>query len=697
MTLNSLPIFLVLISGIFCQYDYGPADDYGYDPFGPSSAVCAPECNCPLSYPTAMYCDNLKLKTIPIVPSGIKYLYLRNNMIEGIEENTFDNVTDLQWLILDHNHLENSKIKGRVFSKLKHLKKLHINYNNLTEAVGPLPKTLDDLQLSHNKITKVNPGALEGLANLTVIHLQNNQLKADSISGAFKGLNSLLYLDLSFNRLTKLPTGLPHSLLMLYFDNNQISNIPDEYFQGFKTLQYLRLSHNKLTDSGIPGNVFNITSLVELDLSFNQLKSIPTVSENLENFYLQVNKINKFPLSSFCKVVGPLTYSKITHLRLDGNNLTRADLPQEMYNCLRVAAEISLEQMMTLKACPSLLLLFLAHSVWTRTVRQVYDDLDPEHWSHYTFECPQECFCPPSFPNALYCDNKGLKEIPAIPARIWYLYLQNNLIETISDKPFVNATHLRWINLNKNKITNSGIESGVLSKLKRLLYLFLEDNELEEVPAPLPVGLEQLRLARNKISRIPEGVFSNLENLTMLDLHQNNLLDSALQSDTFQGLNSLMQLNIAKNSLKKMPLSIPANTLQLFLDNNSIEVIPENYFSAIPKVTFLRLNYNKLSDDGIPPNGFNVSSILDLQLSHNQLTKIPPINARLEHLHLDHNRIKSVNGTQICPVSITVAEDYGFYGNIPRLRYLRLDGNEIQPPIPLDIMICFRLLQAVVI
>lgn len=79
---------------------------------------------------------------------------------------------------------------------------------------------------------------------------------------------------------------------MLYFDNNQISNIPDEYFQGFKTLQYLRLSHNKLTDSGIPGNVFNITSLVELDLSFNQLKSIPTVSENLENFYLQVNKIN---------------------------------------------------------------------------------------------------------------------------------------------------------------------------------------------------------------------------------------------------------------------------------------------------------------------------------------------------------------------------------------------------------------------
>ncbi|XP_034628510.1 lumican [Trachemys scripta elegans] len=349
MHLSSLPFLLVLISGIFCYYDYDmgyypdPDDPYVHSMMGPSTAVCAPECNCPETYPSAMYCDDLKLKSIPVVPAGIKYLYLRNNMIEGIEENTFDNVTDLQWLILDHNHLENSKIKGRVFSKLKSLKKLHINYNNLTEAVGPLASTMDDLQLSHNKITKVSANVLEGLVNLTVFHLQHNQLKTDSVSGALKGLKSLLYLDLSSNQLTKLPKGLPPALLMLYFNDNQITNIPDEYFQGLKALQYLHLSHNRLTDGGIPGNVFNISSLVELDLSFNMLKSIPTVNENLENFYLQVNQINKFPLSSFCKVVGPLTYSRIKHLRLDGNNLTRSDLPQEMYNCLRVAADISLE------------------------------------------------------------------------------------------------------------------------------------------------------------------------------------------------------------------------------------------------------------------------------------------------------------------------------------------------------------------
>ncbi|XP_016083437.1 keratocan [Ornithorhynchus anatinus] len=343
------------------------------------------------------------------------------------------------------------------------------------------------------------------------------------------------------------------------------------------------------------------------------------------------------------------------------------------------------------------LVLFLTNSVWTRSVRQVYEVTDPDDWTVLSSDCPQECFCPPNFPNALYCDSRGLKEIPTIPSRIWYLYLQNNLIETIPEKAFMNATQLRWINLNKNKITNYGIEKGALSQLKKLLFLFLEDNELEEVPAPLPRSLEQLQLARNKVSRIPQGTFSNLENLTLLDLQHNKLLDNAFQRDTFKGLKNLMQLNMAKNSLRSMPPRLPANTMQLFLDNNSIEGIPENYFNVIPKVTFLRLNYNKLSDAGLPPNGFNVSSILDLQLSHNQLTKVPRISPRLEHLHLDHNKIKSVNGSIMCPASVAVSGEHDSFGYAPRLRYLRLDGNEIKPPIPMDLMICFRLLQAIVI
>ncbi|XP_030071080.1 lumican [Microcaecilia unicolor] len=349
MHLYYLPFFLVLISGILCTYDYyaqvyPPEDDYSYAHafFSASTANCAPECNCPSNYPTAMYCNELKLKSIPFIPAGIKYLYLQNNQIESIEDNTFDNVTDLQWLILDRNRLSNAKIGKNAFSKLKQLIKLHISFNNLTEAVGPLPKTLTDLQLTHNQITKISPSLLDGLVNLTVVDLQYNALKDDSVSGVFKGLKSLEHLDLSFNELTKVPVGLPASLQILYLDNNKISSIPNDYFQGFQGLKYFRLSHNKLADAGVPGNLFNISSLLELDLSFNELNSIPTVNEGLENLYLQVNKIKKFTITSFCKIIGPLEYSRIKHLRLDGNNITQAEVPQEIHNCLRQASEIDL-------------------------------------------------------------------------------------------------------------------------------------------------------------------------------------------------------------------------------------------------------------------------------------------------------------------------------------------------------------------
>eukprot|EP00079_Xenopus_tropicalis_P011346 XP_002937114.2 PREDICTED: keratocan [Xenopus tropicalis] len=345
--------------------------------------------------------------------------------------------------------------------------------------------------------------------------------------------------------------------------------------------------------------------------------------------------------------------------------------------------------------CRPLFLLVIIFS-FTHSVTQAYDYTDLGTYPLFSIDCPKECVCPSSFPHAIYCDNKGLKEVPHIPSRTWYLYLHNNLIESLKEESFANATEIKWINLSRNKLSNKNISKSLLKSLKSLLYLYLDDNDLEEVPAPLPESIEQIRLARNKISKVPEGVFSKLGNLTLLDLHHNKLTDSSFQADVFNGLKSLMQLNLAKNSLKKMPPGLPLNTVQLYLDNNNIEEIPKNYFNNIPRITFIRLNYNKLSDTGVPVNVFNVTSLLDLQLSYNELTAVPIVNGHLERLHLDHNKIKNINGNILCPEVVKEEFDPHFPHG-PRLRYLRLDGNEVQPPIPLELMICFRLLQTVVI
>uniref|UniRef100_A0A8C2GLB6 Keratocan n=1 Tax=Cyprinus carpio TaxID=7962 RepID=A0A8C2GLB6_CYPCA len=290
------------------------------------------------------------------------------------------------------------------------------------------------------------------------------------------------------------------------------------------------------------------------------------------------------------------------------------------------------------------------------------EEIPYEHLMSQIQACPKECHCTPSFPNAVYCDNKGLKRIPVIPPYTWYLYLQNNLIDVLSANALHNATQLRWINLNHNKITSEGLEADALKGMSNLVHLYMEDNLLSSIPSPLPAKLEQLRLSRNKISKIPPGVFSGMDHLTLLDLQSNKLQDDAVT--------------------------------EIFLDNNNIEKIPAEYFKGLPKLVSLRLNRNKLANGGIPKNVFNLSSILDLQLSHNQLTEIPVISSGLEHLHLDHNKIKSVNSSDICPPG--ALDDY-LDDKGPRLRYLRLDGNEIKPPIPRELMMCFRLLRAIVI
>ncbi|XP_069798303.1 prolargin [Narcine bancroftii] len=313
-------------------------------------------------------------------------------------------------------------------------------------------------------------------------------------------------------------------------------------------------------------------------------------------------------------------------------------------------------------------------------------------------DCPRHCSCPPDHPNALYCDSRNLRVVPIIPPRIEYLYLQNNFIDSLPERSFWNATGLKWMNLDNNRITSQKVDKNLFAILNKVLFLYMARNRLDEVPANLPASLEQLRLARNQISKIPSGSFSKLENLTLLDLHHNKLPDSVFNRNTFKGLKSLMQLNLAHNSLRKMPPTVPPHIFQLFLDKNRISQIPKNYFKKLHQLTFLRLNFNQLTDKGIPNGIFNLSTLLDLHLSNNKLNSIPIFNPKLEHLYLSYNYIERINGSEICPSPIqSIAVQAHNLEAIPRLRYLRLDGNALSPPIPIDFMMCFRLLQAIVI
>ncbi|XP_061881938.1 fibromodulin-like [Entelurus aequoreus] len=299
---------------------------------------CPPECDCPPTFPIAMYCDGRGLTAMPTVPSRIKYLYLQHNAIAAVSDSALLNATELRWLMLHHNLLTASAISRKAFVKLEGLERLYLQHNNLTHVPENLPRSLRDLRMDHNSIQQVTPSDLAGMDNLTILHLHDNAIT--DMGASLQSLASLTLLDISNNKLTKVPGGLPEHLHQLYLDANSIASLSEGFLGGLTRLQYLRLAHNQLTNTGVPSGAFNVTALVELDLSFNRLERIPPVSLALQHLYLQANQIKEFTLGSFCNLVDVNNFSRLQTLRLDGNQIAPQDIPSDSSLCLRLASSI---------------------------------------------------------------------------------------------------------------------------------------------------------------------------------------------------------------------------------------------------------------------------------------------------------------------------------------------------------------------
>ncbi|XP_072522225.1 osteomodulin [Salminus brasiliensis] len=296
-----------------------------------------------------------------------------------------------------------------------------------------------------------------------------------------------------------------------------------------------------------------------------------------------------------------------------------------------------------------------------------------------SYECAKECFCPHSYPFAMYCDHRKLKAIPGVPSHILHLYAQYNEIEAITAEPFANATSLRDINLSHNRLQSSRVQREAFKKLERLLHLHLEHNNLEDVPPSLPKTLQRLHLGFNKISKITADAIQKLTDVAVLDLCSNRLTDAGIRGKALSGMRSLMQINMCSNKLKSMPSDLPASLLQLSVENNSISSIPEGYFRKTPNIMSLRAARNKLK--AVPYNVFNLSRLMDLNLGHNQLSKTFFVPKTLEHLYLNHNDYKELNVSLMCP---SVDQD-----SPNMLTYIRIDNNKLRGPVDYHAYACF--------
>ncbi|XP_071168724.1 toll-like receptor 4 [Mytilus edulis] len=190
-----------------------------------------------------------------------------------------------------------------------------------------IPRETTILNLSGNSLTLVTNNSFEGLGKVHTLYLQSSKITLFEV-GAFSGLDSLTYIDLSSNFIEKksLPPGLFRPISKLQY-LNIASNLfliskeyPDRVLQDLTHLQNLSMS-------GINGAVFGngfkyLTSLNSLNLdpcSINELQNDTFVSFkglpilNL-NFICRLKKVQPGALAPF---------QSISSLAIVGSELIR--------------------------------------------------------------------------------------------------------------------------------------------------------------------------------------------------------------------------------------------------------------------------------------------------------------------------------------------------------------------------------------
>lgn len=151
------------------------------------------------------------------------------------------------------------------------------------------------LDLSHNKLFRLDDAAFATLPRLSVLDLSDNE--------------ELKVMDRAF-------LGLHHSLVSLGMDNVSLSTVPD---LPLPALRILRLARNELPS--IPQELApNMSQLRVLDLSDNDLTAVPILTHSLTHLRwlsLAGNSIRALHNNSFTRLADDMSHLDIAQLDLN--------------------------------------------------------------------------------------------------------------------------------------------------------------------------------------------------------------------------------------------------------------------------------------------------------------------------------------------------------------------------------------------
>ncbi|NXO02218.1 MFHA1 protein, partial [Rhinopomastus cyanomelas] len=233
--------------------------------------------------------------------SGLRVLSLRRNRLGRLPAAALRHLGRLAELDLSHNRLRGLG-DGAALAGLRGLRKLSLSHNELGAELGPGPcprlaelGRLEELDISFNRLRRL-PEGLGRLRHLRALDVDHNLLP--SFPTPLLELASLEELDCSGNRhLGVLPEGIAalQRLKILWLSGTGLAALPEGLCQ-LSALESLMLDGNRL--QALPAGFGNLQRLKMLNLSSNLLGEFPAAVlalPSLEELYLSRNQLTVLP------------------------------------------------------------------------------------------------------------------------------------------------------------------------------------------------------------------------------------------------------------------------------------------------------------------------------------------------------------------------------------------------------------------
>ncbi|XP_076025951.1 toll-like receptor 8 [Genypterus blacodes] len=559
---------------------------------------------------------------------------------------------------------------------------------NLKKVPQGIPSNATGLNLEENHIQSITHqfASLSRLDNLNLNWLNGrNGTSIDAM--AFRNLTKLRFLGLTGNRLTKIPSNLPSTLISLQLGYNKITFLDNSSLNGIKNVEKFIMVKNCYfwNPCGIPVTIKDdsfkrVTKLKYLELSYNNITRVPKgLPPSLKVLMLASNRIQNIFKEDF------IGLPNLRVLKLQGNCPRCGNAPFPCVPCVNTSISIHPRAFANLR---NLTTLHLGGNSLKSLETSWFESLTNLQELYLSFNLLQQAvvgdvpflsfltnlvkldlsfnFGLQAYPTTINLSKNFSKLVSLRTLHLEALVFQDIGPDTL--KPLYELQNLSVLNLGTNFIVHCN--SSVFRNFANIKLIYLKENRLYPVvnspPAPQHDGLKNEYNWKSdiyipRLAQIPHGKDFYFEvsrhfvkpecwnTGRVLVLSSNNLF--FISPKQFEGYSDIACLNLSRNgfsaALNGTEFTTLPNLTYLDLSYNKIDLAYSNAFAELKQLEVLDLSYNEhyFKAYGITHNlQFlqNLPSLRVLNMSYNSISKLTTKRLRsksLNELQFHHNEL----------------------------------------------------------